>query len=371
MSFVWETVGDVAMRLEIKDTDVVIIPEQHLYHKSIITVPEMVQDNQNIINEILDLLSRLTNPTVIFIGDIVHRGIKNSEDTYFINGFFRAVSRLTKGRVFSVVGNHELSYRKNNPFWGVSDIQSKYIQAIVPQIYDVIDPLVIVPDDLVIGDMQYSFGHYGRIYGDIYNVAEGVKEVTLLSHNSLLVGEVLKYFNDTGTDLQEQFIKMQDIRDTGSMPRTNLLKYVYVGHLHKAHSVFKVEENINGIDYSFSLRYLASLGRTNHSEYTDDILRQLPIHKIRNGIFVGEDLYTITLPTREASVDERVVLENKEGYERQKELRTLKKIEERTMDLIVSVDDYIKEDATLLDWFRRAGSGEFPIDLLTLMEKYN
>lgn len=354
----------------IADTDVIIIPEQHLYHKAIITVPEMVADNAKICTEILQLLQKSHNPTVIFMGDIVHRGIKNTEDAYPIEDFFRAVSLYTNGRVFSVVGNHELTYRRNNPFWGVAMIQSNYIKSIVKQTYSIEHPLIGVVDDIIIGDMQYSFGHYGRVYGGSYSSPDKVKYITLLTHNSLLTNEITQYMKNKGNDLQEQYLKMRELRQEGSLPLTTLLKYVYVGHLHKAHGVFNVEENICGLKFKFYLRYLASLGRTNHGEYTDDLERQLPIHVIRDGKFVEEKFHTILLTSREVSVDERVVLENREGYERQKQVRELKKVTSQTMDLINAVEDFIKDDPTLLDWFNRAGRNEIQPELIKVINKY-
>ncbi len=356
--------------LNIKDADVIIIPEQHLYHKAITTVPEMVADNAKICNEILQLLKNSYKPTVIFMGDIVHRGIKNTEDAYFIEDFFRAVSLFTSGRVFSVVGNHELSYRKNNPFWGAARVQSDFINSVVRQKYSIQQPLIGIVDDMIIGDMQYSLGHYGRVYGGTYFTADNVKHVSLLTHNSLLTSEIVDYMKAKGRDLQAQYVRMRELRDEGNLPRTNLLKYVYVGHLHKAHGIFNVEEDIFGLKLNFNLHYLASLGRTNHGEYTDDIERFIPIHVIRNGKFVEEKFHTITLPTREVSVDERVVLENREGYERQKQTRELKKVMTQSMDLIDAVGEYIKEEPVLMDWFERASRHEIEPELVKVINKY-
>lgn len=354
----------------ITDTDVIIIPEQHLYHKAIITVPEMVQDNARICFDILQLLRKSHKPTVIFMGDIVHRGIQNTEDAYPIEDFFRAVSLYTSGRVFSVVGNHELSYRKNNPFWGAAMIQSAYIKSIMKQTYSIEHPLIGVVDDIIIGDMQYSFGHYGRVYGGSYSTADKVKHVTLLTHNSLLTSEITEYMKSKGNDLQEQYLKVRELRQSGNLPLTTLLRYVYVGHLHKAHGVFNVEEDICGLKFNFNLHYLGSLGRTNHGEYTDDLERQLPIHIIRDGKFVEEKFHTIMLPSREVSVDERVVLENREGYERQKQIRELKKVTSQTMNLVNAVEDFIKEDPALLDWFDRASRNEIQPELVKTISKY-
>ena len=357
---------------DIVDTDVVIIPEQHLYYKPIVTVPEMIKDNQNIINNILDLLKILNNPTVIFIGDIVHQGIKNTEDSYFIHDFFRLVYHFTNGKVYSVVGNHEISYRKNNPFWGVADIKSDYVNNIIRHSYNVEQPLLTVVDDMIIGDMQYSFGHYGRKYSYCYKPDDNAKYVTLLSHNSLLTKEISDYMHDKNIDLKEQYVNIMDLRNLGSIPNTPLLKFVYVGHMHLAHGIFEVEENINDVPYNFTLHYLASLGRTSHLEYTNDLERNIPIHAIRNGKFVDEKFHKIILPPRELSVDERVVLENKESYDRLRQHRKLKKINTTTVDLIKDIQNYLvdNENPSISDLFARSANNELDIDILNLLNKY-
>ena len=359
-----------AFDLSISDTDVVIIPEQHLYHKPIATIPEMVNDNNDIIEELLKLLGGLCNPTVIFIGDIIHRGIKSTEDCYFIEDFFRAVNTLCCGRVFSVVGNHELSYRKNNPFWGVSLIKSNYVNNLIHYNYNVTSPLIVVVDDLVIGDVQYVFGHYDRCYYGKYDTGIDVSKVVLLSHNSLLTGDIIDNMSNKGVDLNVDYIRKTELLDSNNIPLTSKLKYVYVGHMHKAHGIYEVEEVIDGVDLNFNLHYLASLGRTNHGEYTDDVEREIPIHCIRNGLFEKEVYHNIMLPKREESVDERIVLENKESYDRQKTNRKLKKIESTTMDLINDVQDYIKNEPILLDWYQRSSNSDLDTSIIELLDKY-
>lgn len=357
-------------KFDLKDTDVVIIPEQHLYYKPIITVPDMVKDNDRIIQELLSLVKTLTNPIVIFMGDIVHQGIKSTENSYFIEDFFRSMSLYTEGRVLSVVGNHELSYRKNNPFWGVSFIDSEFIKSIVKHTYSVKQPLIGVIDDLVINDTQYAFGHYERRFTNTYTTLEGVKQVVLLSHNSLICNEIIDAMNNKGKGIDSRFINVRNLHDGINMPRSALLKMVYVGHLHKAHGVFQVQESISGLDLNFTIRYLASLGRTNHTEYDDDTEREIPIHIFRDGKFIEERIHTIELPSRSVSVDERVVLENREAYDRQKQKRELKKVSATSMDLIDAISVSINNKPELMDLFERTKGNQMDVGLITLLNKY-
>lgn len=359
------------MKLDIKDTDVIIVPEQHLYHKPIITVPDMVKDNMTIISKLVEIILTLKNPTVIFIGDIVHQGIKNTENSFFIEDYFRTLNKLCDDRVFSVVGNHEISYSRNNPFWGVAEVTSNYVQTLMNMEYHSVIPLLKVPDNLVIGDVNYVFGHYERIYPYGEQFDNDVKQVFLLSHNSLICDEIIEMMNNGKTyGINSRFIGMTSFRDDGFIPKTNLLKKIYVGHLHKAHGVFRVVEKIGCIDYDFTIRYLASLGRTNHTEYTDDVVREIPIHHFRDGLFTGETLKEIVLPTREVAVDEIEVLKHHESYERNSEIRQLKKVQITSMDIVNDIKSVLEDKHDLLDLFERAKSNELPIELAKLLSSY-
>lgn len=358
--------------LDIKDTDVIIIPEQHLYYKSLGTAPTTLQDNRDIIRKIYSKIDTLVNPTVLFVGDIFHRGIPSTENTYELLDYIRTLYQKTQGRVFSVVGNHELTYRRDNIFWGMADIRSEYLKVLNVKQISLATKQIIVPDELVIGNMQYSFMHYNRVYPSIFDVAPDVDAITVLSHNSILNSDISTLLKSQGQNLHEAFINVSSLHDAGVIPPTNKVKYMYVGHMHTAHGNFKVEkEYIQGVCHNFKLRYLASLGRTNHSEFTDDILRQLPIHVIRNGVFEREDIFEIELPKRVVSVDESLVSAQKESYERSKEYRELKSVESHNVDLIDSILEYLHDKPKLNELFARADTPDLDPLTLALVNKYS
>jgi metallophosphoesterase superfamily enzyme len=126
--------------------NVIIIPEQHLWHKSINTVPNMVEDNNEIIEDILTIVDKYENPIVIFDGDIFHREVKSTDSAVPLLSFFIKLHSLTNGNVYSVLGNHELTYRRNNLFWGITDVDTKYYESRVEA------PLIKSVDELYIGD---------------------------------------------------------------------------------------------------------------------------------------------------------------------------------------------------------------------------
>lgn len=347
--------------LDAKDADVVIIPEQHLWNKAITSVPSMLQDNDEIINELCKIIDSLDNPVVIFDGDIWHRGVPNTEESLKMMGYPLALYEKTGGKVFSVVGNHEITYKKNNIFWGISSIESPYIQSTIRTKYIVENPLIKIVDELCIGDLCVIFGHYGRTFiTDSLDVPEDIKHAVYITHNSFGDSEIFKLLNSKGQGIQESFMNVQDISVPGVLPPIKCLENVYVGHMHKAHGVFQVNGKYGDQDCDFKLRYLASLGRTSHSEYTDDVVREIPILHIRDGKYTGETLETITLKEREVAVDEEIVAINKEKYDRDVEIRQLRAVKVYNNDLVTSIKEVLSLNTNCLQIVEYADKNEIP-----------
>ena len=347
--------------LDMKDADIVIIPEQHLWNKAITSVPTMLQDNEEIIQEIYRIVDSLRNPVVIFDGDIWHRGVPNTDQSLKLMSYPIMLHKKTNGRVFSVVGNHEITYKKNNIFWGVTNIQSPYILSTMRNISPQVESLITVVDELCVGDLAVVFGHYGRLFlDDNLDLPEEIEHSVYITHNSFGNSEVFGILNSKEQDLRTEFMNVTSMNDRGVLPPTDTLENVYVGHMHKAHGVFRVTENFNGKDYSFVLRYLASLGRTSHAEYTDDVVREIPILEVRNGKYIGERLETITLKERKVTVDEETVAINREKYDREVEIRDLRRVKVYSNNLLNSIEERLTLNTSLTEVLGYARSGEMP-----------
>lgn len=336
--------------------NVIIIPEQHLWHKSIATIPKMVQDNQEIIQEILTIVEKYDNPIVIFDGDIFHREIKMTQDAIPLLSFFIKLYSLTNGEVYSVIGNHELTYRKNNPFWSISSVNTRYYKNNIKA------PLIKVVDELTVDDTLFVFGHYGESL-ESYKPSMNYKHAVLISHNEVVNDELL-------TLLKAKNDKLNDVFMHGSLakfiPKIKDLDYVFVGHMHQAHGKFAVEEN----GYNFEIKYLASLGRTNHLEYTDDIQRELPVLSFNDGSLTGLTEEVITLQNRKIAVDEEKVALNKEQYDREKEVRTLRHVQSYTDDCIKGLKEIFNLNPQACVLIDSALKGEMPYEFVELLQKY-
>lgn len=90
---------------------------------------------------------------------------------------------------------------------------------------------------------------------------------------SQLSESIISHFkNAYGFDLVRGRSGYVNIDTVGLLPPTDMLKMVYVGHMHKAYGALEVNENINGVDHNFTLQYLASIGRTNVEEVSNAFL---------------------------------------------------------------------------------------------------
>lgn len=367
MSYLWQALLIIMrINLDISNSDVIIIPEQHLWHKNITSIPNMINDNLGIIEELYRIIDNAVNPTVILDGDIFHRGTPKIFDALPLIDYLHTLNEKCSGRLFSVVGNHEFTYHKDNLFWGFSDIQSNYVinRMGEPKTHT---HYITVPKELKIGNSLFCFGHYDMdFYGELNT--DGIDDVTLITHSCFGNPELFEMLKVKDPHLNTEVMTVNDIGRLGALPLTNKLKYIYVGHLHTCLGKFKVEECYNEHDYNCILTYLGSLGRTSHAEYNDNIERKIPIHKIRNGKLIEVCEEIIELPTRECSVDEVQVALNKEKYEEQKEIRELKSVKLQNVDIIQNVRDALA-DSTLLRIFDASMIGSMPDDMIEAIRR--
>ena len=350
----------------LQDCDVVIIPEQHLWDKAISSIPNMMEDNQEIIEEIYKLITSLHNPVVIFDGDIFHRGTPSTDNAMQLYDYPLTLHKLCNGNVFSVVGNHELSYKKNNIFWGIADIKSNYIKNIITTPYNIKSPIIKVVDELKIGRNLFCFGHYGsEFYGELED--GDIDDVTLITHTSFGNADLFRIFSARDENLKPEVIKINDISRLGALPLTNKLKHIYVGHLHTCLGTFSVEESYNTYDYNTTLTYLGSLGRTSHIEYSVDCKRYIPIHKIRNGVLQEVEKHEIMLKSRDLCVDEVEVALAHEKYDEQKELRELRSVKTHNMNLIANIREVFIDVPNLQEIFDHALISQMPDSIQELV----
>lgn len=320
---------------------VMIVPEPHLWDRSIKTIPRYAEVQKGIMLQVqkiaLDLAGQ-DSLCILHMGDLFHKGITDYDAGMDWYDYFCSLDDLTRQKQYTVLGNHELTYSNKNPFWRFVDIKSQFVSKLGRfKIYDdaIRHPIKLV-DTLRLGKTEIVFWHFGM---DISKYTTDAENVIILAHQELIDKEIdyilkKKYDRDQLTDI----IDYRSLRDYRVLPKLPQIRYLFVGHMHTAYSRFHVEENINGINYNFELQYLGSLGRTKAIEVrSDDLERTIPVFKFdENGNFYACDR-KLTLPGEEIVSSEQVRI-NREKYNRNIEVRELK----RSVQIITSPMETLK-----------------------------
>lgn len=309
--------------------NVMIVPEPHLWDKSIKTMPTYTQVMKDVMGEVKSIaegLAAVDDLTILHMGDLFHKSVTDYDAGMDWYDYFCALDDLTKHRQYTVLGNHELSYPTRNPFWRFVDVKSKFVRSTnqfkIRDDATIRRPIKLV-DVLRFGKTEFLFWHYGQ---DISEYKTNAENVIILAHQSLIekeIGDILK--NKYSRDQLEEILEYRSLRAYDSLPRLPQIKYVFVGHMHSAYSRFNIEEKMNGVDYRFVLQYLGSLGRTKAIEVrNDDLERTIPVFHIDTGGDYATNDKKIILPGEEI-VSARQVKINREAYHRSIEIRELKR----------------------------------------------
>lgn len=333
---------------------IVIVPEPHIFDKTFKTRNNYPQEIKTYLDQVFQIAreqAKSDKVYIIFMGDVFHMGFSRMVPFVNIIDTFQTLSREFEGRVYSLIGNHELSYPSNNPFWLLADFKSKWYKnyRTIPGFQSA--ACVKVCDELQVDDTLFVFGHYRRDkfeydwsqYGDVH----------FLTHNSIMDNEIVNVIkNNFGRDPKMEYASgITSIRQAGSIPLTSKLSHMYVGHMHTAFSRFFVDERINDIDLKFELRYLGSLGRTNHAEVNnEDLTRVIPIvDTVTHQVAYPE----IQLLPREVCIREDAVIKGQEQYQRTKVITKLRKDNIRFGSPIEGIRDWLSQSPADLDIFNQ------------------
>lgn len=351
----------------LNNCDVLIIPDLHDWFKNINSIKSMIEDLAKYKQEILEYCKTLKNPVVIFAGDIFHREVKMTDDAYNLQQFYGELNSICKKRVFSVVGNHELSYQANNLFWNIAMVVSDIFP---PK--DSRTPLLYVTDELLIGSSLFHFGHYSRIGYTSEIKDKTVEDEFLITHNALLTSEISQALKEDSEEFSDKYLHGLGLFDTGAIPASDKLRAIFVGHMHLAHNTYQIKETVGNINYDFILQYMASIGRTNAAEFTDDLIRELPTVHIRDGKFQNITNYKLELVAREFAVNEMVVQKNKESYKRQQRNNEIRHAEISFPNgLLPAITDFIRATNPMLEsTMIYAQSGTVPLEVSNVLSKY-
>lgn len=321
------------------------------------------------INKVVEICNRYRGQgyktVALFLGDIHDLSYRDSDSALMAYNSFR---EFTKGfsKVFSVVGNHEFTYYKNNPFWhSLKDLNSKRVLEKSKRgnwFAKGKENYINVVDSIQDGEVEFIFNHYGtgiqRPDSDKFSIG--------LFHQDIYFREILDEAKARGLlifEKDEETMKKRYgyiyLSENSPLKGYN---YCTFGHNHSLYGEWKD-------DYGCTLNYLASLGRTNHREVQDSFLeRNVPAVIVENGKLLCIQDNKFNLMKRSDCVNEESV--NKQSKLRdiqkeRKEIVTLSVCNENPVDAVrqtfnnPSVDRILdsillnENDAFLMDFKER------------------
>lgn len=277
---------------------------------------------------------------LLLLGDVFHNSYNDVFNACTDNNFFTMWHTIF-GEIFSVLGNHELTYYSSNPFYTlVSDIESGKVKHILNKVWTPVGKsgVIRVPDILEDGNVIFHFNHNSTYPDLIEDDASGIH--IGLFHQELVSNEVIREMENTlGVGIFGNTVNLDSI---GVL---NNYKYCFFGHMHSVYGTYAME---NGT----TLCYLASLGRTKESEVNDNFLeRNIPAIRVVDGEIEGVDDNKFQLLNREQCVKQSIVDKNHKDYEVLKEKQQVKQYTPLADDPILKVKDRLKENNTALTIF--------------------
>ena len=329
---------------------VILITDLHAWDKNI-------GNHINYDNEIRNYAERIRDEGIkfadthevvfLFMGDVFYKGISDYKFAIWWNNFFLELNSI--GQVYSLVGNHELSYQKNNMFWDL--VQKGNHHLALGQM-----PLISITNTLALGDVSFHMFHFDR---SIEDKLELNKVNIGLYHKDLMddtVAGILKRKYET--DLLTQYIHYRDIKE---LKNISCMDKCYFGHMHKAFGTFTMINRET--NQQTELVYLASLGRTNKIEVMElDNIRRIPVIEIDDGN-VSYDYFELELLDFKQCMDLVALEKQEEKTEEQKIIKSAKLLKSYTSEPLEELKGIFQDDLVKLEWISCSERNETPQQL--------
>ncbi len=200
----------------------------------------------------------------ILLGDVFDSGMSNPTEAMQAMEVFRFYCDIFN-KTYAVVGNHEITYSRDNPFWFfVSDIKD----ASLSSVRRYIQPrgllnTVEIPERIVDGDVTFYFNHYGT--PPKVPEASGVR-----------IG--VFHQNVGSNDICKMWGTFDNVEEASYIQGYN---YCFFGHMHLAKGVYYLNEA-----HSCVGEWLGTIGRTKVTEIiAEDCKVDIPAIVISNGKF--------------------------------------------------------------------------------------
>lgn len=286
---------------------------------------ETIYVKKELIKRVIETNKKGYNSYILFLGDIYDKGFNDSTQSMVAFDTMVYLNSICKG-LYSVIGNHELTYKKNNPFWTlVSNLNPNMINLPTSNLkISGVSGILNVTDRLVDGDTVFNFNHYGsgvlKPLQDKINIG--------LFHQNITCKPAVDSAGLRGLDdFETRSIKLEE---------HDVLRgynYSFFGHFHKYYGKWQID------DGRF-LYYLGSLGRPNYSEVLDTYLeRTIPCVYVEDGHFTGVGDYKFNLMDEASTLKKTEIEKQVEKRKKRKELLTLVDLDTCSVDVIDSVKE--------------------------------
>ena len=265
---------------------------------------------------------------LILLGDVFNRSYKEPDAGTLANNFWILMNNYFKN-IYTVLGNHETSFYKNNPFYTlVGSIQSEKVRKILHKNWTPkgLQNVFQVPDLFYDGNVAFHFNHYET---PINRAIEGKTNIAFY-HQDVVDQQIIDAMQaNYGSSIYQ--------RQVVDFEKTDIFKgfsYNFFGHLHKVYGTYELESRPG---QTTVLCYLASLGRPNVTEVADNFLeRCIPAIIVEDGELATVEYNTFNLLDRATCVKEHVVEKQQETYQEVKHRKVVRKY-------VPSADDPIQE----------------------------
>ena len=273
------------------------------------------ESRKNYTQEVLQVFDKLNeisnenankgyNNILILLGDFFDRGFSDSNDAMTALEFCRMIFSGFDN-VYAVVGNHELTYYKNNPFWFMvtriddANLMKQNTKMNQPRGFS---DFIKIKDWFRDGEVAFLFNHFGT------SIKRTIPECNInigFFHQNIGSKEI--------KDIWGSYVDIETDADLASY------NYLFLGHIHSNSYYGTYELSSGGIAY-----FLSSLVRTSVADIDDNYLeRNIPVIKVIDGQFeTVEDNLFYLMPRKDCIVEE-IVQANKlarEKLEKRKEI---------------------------------------------------
>ncbi|GAA0101661.1 hypothetical protein UT300012_23760 [Paraclostridium bifermentans] len=283
---------------------------------------------------------------LIFLGDITDNSFKDQSKAIYFNNLFVLLQRLVS-KIYCVIGNHEMSYYKDNPFWSLmTSINSERIKKVITRSWQPTGAiqLVEVLDTLDLGNTVLHFNHHAT---DVSRPIDGKTNIGLF-HKDIISSAIIEDLRlNEGVDIFEA--KPTYIEKNPEVLRG--YKACLFGHMHKIYGKWIFTDDLTSDE--IELIYLASLGRPNQTEVMDNLLvRNLPAIIIdTEGNLVNIEDNLITLPSRSEAIKEDIVEKQQEAYKKRKERKYFLDYVSYNDDPIENIKSALSQYGSALSFF--------------------